>query len=357
MGKIGDLVNRIISPLLNRSTDSQTVADPRRGRIGYVGNITLISQLINDVGYTTSEGTVTNVDIRAGKFEGWQDIAPASDELIPKFNVPTSTSDLTNNGSGGSSLPYGTGTITGLKRTKINGEDIGGVTISGNTATVTINWKNDENYYENDRGYTKNLGNLKTLHADPGEPAGGLNPETGYCLIKIPTHTSHLVNNTYIASNNTDLVKINTTTSITITTTKNIFRPATNSPLNQEQLNSFKLYRCGNMYTFFGDYYQHIPKNNPGYIPLFISANGPTPGFTNNNYIVIGNGIAKWNNGNYDRATPVVIVLNQEENKAEAEIGMFICNLSTGTGNNDFDEDLNYHIYISGTIFSTRSVT
>ena len=68
MGKIGDLVNRIISPLLNRSTDSQTVADPRRGRIGYVGNITLISQLINDAGYSTDNGTVTDVHISAGTY-------------------------------------------------------------------------------------------------------------------------------------------------------------------------------------------------------------------------------------------------------------------------------------------------
>lgn len=346
MGKIGDLVNRLISPLLNRSTDSQTVADPRRGRIGYVGNITLISQLINDVGYSTSEGKVTNVDISAGKFVGWEDIAPADDELIPKFNVPTSTSDLDND------VHYGTGTITGL-----TGSGSASVSTSGNTATVTINWKNGD--YTNDRGYTNNKGKVVILTASRGKPNGvGINQETGEYSIKIPTHTSDLDNSTYIASTNTDLVKINITTSITITTAKNIFRPATNSPLTQDQINTFKLYRCGNMYTFFGNYYQHIPKNNPGYIPLFIStANGPAPGFTNNHYIVIGNGIAQWSNGNYDRATPVVIVLNQEENKAEAEIGMFICNLSTGTGDNDFDEDLNYHIYISGTIFSSRSVT
>lgn len=344
MGKIGDLVNRIISPLLNRSTNSQTVADPRRGRIGYVGNITLISQLINDVGYTTSEGTVTDVDIRAGKFEGWQDIAPASDELIPKFNVPTSTSDLDNDAH------YGTGTITGL-----TGSGSARVSTSGNIATVTINWKNGD--YDNDRGYTKNLGNLKTLHADPGEPAGGLNPETGYCSIKIPTHTSHLVNNTYITTTNNDhFVKINTTKSITVT--DNIFEKTSTSPLTQAEIDSFKLYKCGNMYTFFGQYDQTGIQNNPTYVSLF-NSKGLKPDFTTNEAtFVIGNGIVKWTNSDgYSRATPVVITCKTIN--SNVEIGMYICSLSTSSSSSDsgFSNTTPYTIYISGTIFSSNGPT
>lgn len=348
MGKIGDLVNRIISPLLNRSTNSQTVADPRRGRIGYIGNITLISQLINDVGYTTSEGTVTDVHITAGKFEGVTDDAPASDELIPNFKVPNSTSHLTNDGNGSSISKYGTGTITGL--TKNNSSS--GVTISGSTATVTINWKNGD--YTNDIGYTKNKGNLITLNAYAGTPSTtGIDLSTGICNINIPTHTSHLSNSTYITTNNSEFAKINTTISITVT--NYIFEKTSTSPLTQEQINSFKLYKCGNMYTFFGQYVQSGISGNPRYISLF-NTKGLNPDFaTTPHYIVIGNGIARWiNNNGYARATPVVITCTHANYTQTSEIGMLICSLSTGS---NFDPDLNYTIYISGTIFTSSGPT
>ena len=349
MGKIGDLVNRIISPLLNRSTDSQTVADPRRGRIGYVGNITLISQLINDVGYTTSEGTVTDVRISAGKFTGVTDDAPASDELIPNFKVPNSTSHLTNDGNGSSISKYGTGTITGL--TKNNSSS--GISISGSTATVTINWKNGD--YENDIGYTNNSGNVVTLQAVAGKPDGvGINPDGTVYSIKIPTHTSHLDNNTYITTTNNDhFVKINTTKSITVT--NNIFEKTSTSPLTQDQINNFKLYKCGNMYTFFGQYVQSGISANPGYVSLF-NTKGLNPNFaTDPNYIVIGNGIARWiNDKGYARATPVVITCSHiNYSSSSSEIGMLICSLSTGS----FSSSLNYTIYISGTIFSSNGPT
>lgn len=345
MGKIGDLVNRLISPLLNRSTDSQTVADPRRGRIGYVGNITLISQLINDVGYSTSEGKVTNVDISAGKFERWQDIAPADDELIPKFNVPTSTSHLDND------VHYGTGTITGL-----TGSGNASVSTSDNIATVTIKWKNE--YYGNvETKYTKNKGNLITLYVAAGTPddtTTGINLSNGRCNINIPTHTSHLINNDYITTNSTGFADINTTKSIAIATASNyIFEEIDASTLTQEQINTFKLYKCGNMYTFFGQYVKSSISANPGYTSLF-TAKGLYPGFaTTPNRIVIGNGIARWvNSKGHSRATPIVITCTHANYTQTSEIGMFICTPSTGSF-----PSTSYTIYISGTIFSDRGPT
>jgi len=265
MGKIGDLVNRIISPLLNRSTDSQTVADPRRGRIGYVGNITLISQLINDAGYSTDNGTVTDVHISAGTYTRVTDDAPDPDEFIPNFQVPTKTSHLTNNGDGTSTIPqYGTGTITGLTK---NGSS-SGVTIENGVAKIKIG--TDMGDYTNDNTFSKNPGTMISLAGQSGLPhvyVETVSEGAIKYIIQIPTRFSEFNDTKYVNKNCFENIYKFVFNNITVN--NSVITPI-GTLYNQTYINSnFKIYTFGKIVFIYGQ------------VPNFTIPDTNTNGFNN----------------------------------------------------------------------------
>lgn len=330
MGKIGDLVNRIISPLLNRSTDSEAVADPRRGRIGYVGNITLISQLINDAGYSTDNGTVTDVHIKAGPYIGITDDAPDPDEFIPNFQVPTKTSNLTNDGNGSTISQYGTGTITGLTK---NGSS-SGVTIENGVAKIKIG--TDMNDYENDNTFSRNPGTMISLAGQSGLPhvyVETVSEGAIKYIIQIPTRFGEFNDLKYVNKNCFENIYKFVFNNITVN--NSVITPI-GTLYNQTYINSyFKIYTFGKIVFIYGQ------------VPSFTIPSTNTNGFNNmqileikksdifmkgpsvSNSKIVGNGILGYK-GTRDTTTYVGKVPIYIEYNADNKLSMVTCDPLNG---------------------------
>lgn len=341
MGKIGDLVNRIISPLLNRSTDSQTVADPRRGRIGYVGNITLISQLINDAGYSTDNGTVTDVHITAGTYTRVTDDAPDPDEFIPNFKVPTKTSHLVNDGNENSPLipkipQYGTGTITGL--TKNNSSS--GVTIENGVAKIKIG--TDVGDYTND-AFSTNPGTMTSLKGVAGTPLVEESRDSRYpsgtafkYIIHIPTSTEHVTDETYVNNtvfNSYKFVFEN------ITVNENVITPIGTLYAQQQPFidSNFRIYKFGKIVFIYG----LVPTftittaninvlNNMQILEIKKSDIFMVDGSNVQNKNIVGNGMLYYTNADgYQRYVPIYIEYSKSLSE-NAKLSMVTCDPLTG---------------------------
>lgn len=128
------------------------------GHIGTYGDPVYISELENDIGLTPESGTVTGVEIEAGKFEGVQ-----NPSTVPLFKIPTHTSHLEN------SEGWKNGTIRTVKR-----NDSNVVTYEPPYSGIAdIEVYTHLSQFTNDAGYTNNAGTITGLNLYGGVPTEG----------------------------------------------------------------------------------------------------------------------------------------------------------------------------------------
>ena len=119
------------------------------GHIGTYGDPVYISELENDIGLTPDSGTVTGVEIEAGKFEGVQ-----NPSTVPLFKIPTHTSHLSN------SEGWKNGTIRTVKTNNRDGITSETTFTPPNSGSVNIVVKTLLRQFTNDAGYTNNAGTI-----------------------------------------------------------------------------------------------------------------------------------------------------------------------------------------------------
>lgn len=155
------------------------------GHIGTYGDPVYISELENDIGLTPDSGTVTDVVIQAGKFEGVQ-----NPTTVPLFKIPTHTSHLSN------SEGWQNGTIRIVKR---NNSTVATFTPpNSGSANIVVNTKLSE--FENDAGYTNNPGTITGLSISGGVPTEGKTITSGSANLNASGNINDYFNNSGYAT-------------------------------------------------------------------------------------------------------------------------------------------------------------
>jgi len=160
------------------------------GHIGTYGDPVYISELENDIGLTPDSGTVTDVEIQAGKFEGVQ-----NPTTVPFFKIPTDTSHLSNSISEGGA-GWQNGTIRTVKR---NGDTVATYTPpNSGSANILVNTKLSQ--FTNDAGYTNNAGTITGLSLSGGVPTEGKTITSGSANLNASGNINEYFNNSGYAT-------------------------------------------------------------------------------------------------------------------------------------------------------------
>lgn len=155
------------------------------GHIGTYGDPVYISELENDIGLTPESGTVTDVVIQAGKFEGVQ-----NPTTVPFFKIPIHTSHLSN------SEGWQNGTIRTVKR---NGDTVATYTPpNSGSANIVVNTKLSQ--FINDAGYTNNAGTITGLSLFGGVPTEGKTITSGPANLNASGDINEYINNSGYAT-------------------------------------------------------------------------------------------------------------------------------------------------------------
>ena len=153
------------------------------GHIGTYGDPVYISELENDIGLTPDSGTVTDVVIQAGKFEGVQ-----NPSTVPLFKIPTHTSHLEN------SEGWKNGTIRTVKTNNRDGITSETTYTPPNSGLADIEVYTHLSQFTNNAGYTNNAGTITGIDWENARPTGTITVNSGRAVLKIANNIASYIN-------------------------------------------------------------------------------------------------------------------------------------------------------------------
>lgn len=158
--------------------------------MGYIGSksgISKLSELENDVGYTGSKGTVKEFRVSSGTFSG-----VTSSTVYPTFNVPVTTSQITNDSG------FGKGILKDIKINTVSNptQESHWTSTLENASTANILVPTKTSQLTNNADYTKTKGTITQIIAGINSFSPFAAVTSGSVSFNIPAYTSQLSNDT-----------------------------------------------------------------------------------------------------------------------------------------------------------------